>query len=100
LILLDTRGPLAGLYTRSPWLAERNASPLTLASNLFFAKWNGSSFVLPITHDVCVQALAFPPDYPKDPADRIIGATAVSHGLTLVTADRAIRQSGAVPTIW
>ena len=56
--------------------------------------------VLPITHHVCVQALAFPPAYPKDPADRIIGATAVSHGLTLVTADQAIRQSGAVPTIW
>ncbi len=56
--------------------------------------------VLPITRDVCVQTLAFPPDYPKDPADRIIGATAVVQGLTVVTADRAIRKSGAVPTIW
>ncbi len=56
--------------------------------------------VLPITGRVCAQTLTFPPDYPRDPADRIIGATAVVHGLTLVTADRAIRESGAVPTIW
>jgi len=56
--------------------------------------------VLPITRSVCVQTLAFPRDYPKDPADRIIGATAVVQGLTLVTADQAIRQSGVVPTIW
>jgi len=56
--------------------------------------------VLPITRDVCVQTLAFPPSYPKDLADRIIGATAVVQGLTLVTADQAIRKSGVVPTIW
>lgn len=56
--------------------------------------------VLPITRAVCAQTLAFPPDYPKDPADRIIGATALVQGLTLVTADQAIRKSGVVPTIW
>ena len=56
--------------------------------------------VLPITRDVCVQTLAFPANYPKDPADRIIGATAVVHGRKLVTADRAIRESRAVPTVW
>jgi PIN domain nuclease of toxin-antitoxin system len=56
--------------------------------------------ILPITSDVCVQTLAFPRKYPRDPADLIIGATAVVNGLTLLTADRAIRKSGAVPTIW
>jgi PIN domain nuclease of toxin-antitoxin system len=56
--------------------------------------------VLPITREVCVQTLAFPPAYPKDPADRIIGATAIAHGIKLVTADQAIRASRAVPTIW
>jgi PIN domain nuclease of toxin-antitoxin system len=56
--------------------------------------------ILPITRDVCVQTVAFPRKYPRDPADLIIGATAVVNGLTLVTADRAIRESGAVPTIW
>lgn len=56
--------------------------------------------VLPITGRICVSALSLPTGYPKDPADRIIGATALVHGLTLVTADQAIRKSGAVPTIW
>jgi len=56
--------------------------------------------ILPITRDVCVQTLAFPRKYPRDPADLIIGATAVVNGLALVTADRAIRESRAVPTIW
>jgi PIN domain nuclease of toxin-antitoxin system len=31
--------------------------------------------ILPITRDVCVQTLAFPHEYPRDPADQIIGAT-------------------------
>jgi PIN domain nuclease of toxin-antitoxin system len=48
--------------------------------------------ILPITRDVCVQTLAFPRKYPRDPADLIIGATAVVNGLTLVTSDQAIRE--------
>ncbi len=56
--------------------------------------------VLPITGPICVQAFEFPANYPKDPADRVIGATAVIEGLKLVTTDQAIRQSKAVPTIW
>jgi PIN domain nuclease of toxin-antitoxin system len=32
--------------------------------------------------------MSFPTAYPKDPADRIIGATALVEGLSLITADR------------
>lgn len=56
--------------------------------------------VLPITARSCITALALPADYPKDPADRIIGATALSAGVSLVTADEEIRHSSAVRTIW
>jgi len=56
--------------------------------------------LLPITREVCMRTLSFPTNYPKDPADRIIGATAVAHGLALVTADQAIRNSIGVPTVW
>jgi PIN domain nuclease of toxin-antitoxin system len=38
--------------------------------------------------------------YPKDAADRIIGATALVEGLPLLAADRAIRRSRALHTIW
>lgn len=56
--------------------------------------------VLPITASACVLVLSLPTAYPRDPADRLIGATALSKGLPLVTADRAIQQSKAVHTIW
>jgi len=56
--------------------------------------------VLPITGRACVRAVSLPASYPNDPADRIIGATALVEGLPLVTADRAIRQSEVVRTIW
>ena len=56
--------------------------------------------VLPINGRVCVRAVNLPAVYPKDPADRIIGATALVEGIPLVTADDAIRRSKALPTIW
>ena len=46
----------------------------------------------------CARAL--PATYPKDPADRALGATALVEGLSLITADREIRRSRAVRTIW
>lgn len=56
--------------------------------------------VLPITGRICLTALSLPAGYPKDPADRIIGATAIVEGLELVTADTQIRSSRAMPTVW
>lgn len=56
--------------------------------------------VLPISGRACVRALGLPAAFPKDPADRIIAATALVEGLSLLTADRAIRRSQALPTIW
>lgn len=56
--------------------------------------------VLPISARACARAKEFPTGYPKDPADRIIGATALVQGLSLVTADREIRRSKAVSTVW
>jgi PIN domain nuclease of toxin-antitoxin system len=56
--------------------------------------------ILPITSRIAMQAFALPANYPKDPVDRVIGATALIGDLNLVTADQAIRRSNAVPTIW
>jgi PIN domain nuclease of toxin-antitoxin system len=56
--------------------------------------------ILPITSRIAMQAFALPANYPKDPVDRVIGATALIEDLNLVTADQAIRHSKAVPTIW
>ena len=56
--------------------------------------------VFPITRNIALQAFELPVSFPKDPVDRIIGATALIEDLPLLTADRAIRESRSVPTIW
>jgi PIN domain nuclease of toxin-antitoxin system len=56
--------------------------------------------VLPITGAIAERAMGFSKRYPKDPTDRLIGATAVAHGLHLVTKDEGIRRSGEVKCIW
>jgi PIN domain nuclease of toxin-antitoxin system len=56
--------------------------------------------VLPLTANIALQAFELPAAYPNDPVDRIIGATALVEDIPLITADRSIRRSRAVPTIW
>jgi len=56
--------------------------------------------ILPITPEIAALAAQFPDDYPRDPADRIIGATARAEGLTLVTRDENIRRSPLLKTVW
>jgi len=56
--------------------------------------------VLPITARACSRTVTLPKNYPKDPADRIIGATAMVEDIPLVTADRDIRRATAIRTIW
>ncbi len=53
-----------------------------------------------ITPTVAALATQFPADFPGDPADRLIAATARAEKLTLVTRDAKIRQSALVHTIW
>jgi PIN domain nuclease of toxin-antitoxin system len=54
----------------------------------------------PITPEIAALATQFPGDYPRDPADRIIGATARAEGMTLVTRDERIRRSPLIRTVW
>jgi PIN domain nuclease of toxin-antitoxin system len=56
--------------------------------------------VIPITPEIAALATQFPDGYPPDPVDRLIGATAVAEGLTLVTRDERIRRSPLVRTVW
>ncbi|MGA9042890.1 MAG: type II toxin-antitoxin system VapC family toxin [Terriglobales bacterium] len=66
----------------------------------FLAEVEARFVVMPITGRICAQAIALPSSYPKDPADRIIGSTALVHGSFLITADHNIRRSKAIQTIW
>jgi PIN domain nuclease of toxin-antitoxin system len=56
--------------------------------------------VRPITPEIAALAAQFPDDYSRDPADRLIGATARAEGLTLITRDEKIRRSPLLKTLW
>lgn len=56
--------------------------------------------VLEITAEIAALSTHFPADFPRDPADRIIAATARAHGLPLVTKDQALQDSPLLQTIW
>jgi PIN domain nuclease of toxin-antitoxin system len=53
-----------------------------------------------MTAEITALAVRLPQDFPKDPADRVITATAAIEGMELVTADAQIRRAKVVPTIW
>lgn len=53
-----------------------------------------------ITPEIAALATQFPGDYSRDPADRLIGATARAEGVPLVTRDENIRRSPLLRTVW
>ncbi len=81
-------------------LASKGRIRLSISLESFLQEVEARFIVLPISSRACARAMAFPASYPKDPADRLIGATALVEGLPLLTADRGIRRSRTVQTIW
>jgi len=81
-------------------LSNKGRIRLNISLESFLAEVEARFIVLPITGRACVRVLALPKAYPKDPADRFIGATALVEGLPLLTADQNIRRSRALHTIW
>lgn len=55
--------------------------------------------VLPITTNVSLRAAELH-EILRDPMDCLIAATALTHGVPLVTKDERIQRSGVVATIW
>ena len=83
---LVQRGRLTIQGTTSGWLAEVLAGV-------------GVS-ILELSPTIAELSTAFGAEFPLDPADRIIAATARAHAMALVTADERIRQTPLVKTIW
>jgi len=59
---------------------------------------NTGARVLPLTPQIAVLTTSIAPL--RDPSDRMIAATAITHNAPLVTKDDRIRRSGVVETIW
>jgi len=105
-VIEETRGNGAGLAISAMTLVEistlfgKRRFQLAMTLESFLRDVEERFVVLPINARVCARMLSLPAAYPKDPADRVIGATALVEGMGLVTADREIRRAKVVRTIW
>lgn len=86
---------MAAAITRGRILAS--GSPETALHELITTT---AVIVKEITPLVAMLATQFPPDFPRDSADRIIAATARAEGVPLITRDLRIRRSPFVETVW
>jgi PIN domain nuclease of toxin-antitoxin system len=82
------------------WLASHGRLDVTGTLESFVARVAARTSIRPITTAIAVLANQFPREYPSDPCDRLIGATALAEGISLVTKDTAICSSSLVKTIW
>lgn len=83
-------------------LSERGRIVLGRAVEAFFRASVEDSGIelLPITPAVALRAAARDLDVLRDPADRLIVATALTTGAQLVTKDERIHRANVVAAIW
>lgn len=82
------------------WLARRERILVTIPIRSWLEQLNAMVRTLAITPAVAETAVGLPASFPGDPADRLIYATAVQHGLALVTKDGRLRSHPRSVAIW
>jgi PIN domain nuclease of toxin-antitoxin system len=82
------------------WIATHGRLSFTGTVDAFVERITSSIVIRPITAKIAVLANQLPSTYPGDPSDRLIGATTLAEGITLVTKDRTIRNCRQIKTIW
>jgi PIN domain nuclease of toxin-antitoxin system len=82
------------------WLAHHQRIVVVGSVESFVRETVARVILRPVTVEVAVLAARLPESFPRDPADRLIAATAMVEGMTLVTADARIRQSKLLETVW
>jgi PIN domain nuclease of toxin-antitoxin system len=55
---------------------------------------------IPVDNAIAIRSVQLPEPLHKDPADRIIAATAIGMDLTLVTKDERLLRYAPVHTVW
>jgi len=83
-------------------LVERGRLELTMEVTDWISRAESAPEVrfVPVDHRVGLRAVQLPCFPHKDPADRMIVATALDLGAALVTADRRLQDYTPVATIW
>ena len=83
-------------------LVEREKLVLSMDVGSWLATVSGVEAVrfMPIDAEIAIKSVDLPGDFHKDPADRMIVATARKLAVPLVTKDEKIRSYAHVKTIW
>jgi len=82
------------------WLAQHGRIAVAGIVESFVRELVARVILRPVTPEIAALSVRLPDEFPKDPADRLIAATAMVEGAPLVTADTRIRQSSVVNTVW
>ncbi len=72
----------------------------TIESSIKLVLERSGVTIRPITPEIAALATQFPEEFPHDPADRLIAATARAEGLTLITRDERLRRCPLLKTVW
>lgn len=83
-------------------LVDKKRLVMTLDVGDWIAKCESLPFInfVPVDNHIAFRSRRLPGSLHDDPADRMIVATALSLGATLVTKDRRLRDYGHVETLW
>ncbi len=74
------------------WLARHERIVISVPIRTWLQSLAAQVRTIGVTPAIAETAVALPSSFPGDPADRLIYATAIEHGLRLVTKDQAIRD--------
>jgi PIN domain nuclease of toxin-antitoxin system len=74
------------------WLARHERITVSIPIRSWLQGLAAQLRTIGVTPAIADTAVALPSSFPGDPADRLIYATAIEHGLGLVTKDRSIRD--------
>ncbi len=74
------------------WLATNNRIGLTTTMSSWLDQLSRRLMTVNLTPAVASIAAGLPAAFPKDPADRLIYATAIETGVQLVTKDRSLLE--------
>jgi len=105
-IAVEYRGGLMLISTITAWEIAHlvNRGKIALASEIgaWFAVVEAIPTIafVPLDNEIGVKSVELPGVFHKDPADRIIVATARKYAVPIVTADQKIRAYPHVATIW
>jgi PIN domain nuclease of toxin-antitoxin system len=83
-------------------LVERGRLQLTMPVDAWLRAVDALPFLsfVPVDNGIALRSVQLPQFPHRDPADRIIVATALGQGATLVTADRRLHAYSPLTTVW